>query len=171
MDDKEWIQHLQDGMKSAGWTPVGPDQTGEGWIAGAVRFEAGSTEASGPTGFGKTPVRAVEDTYRQIGRGSPASTLQPSRRRGLRARVRGHPQADVSEIRSIRADFHRHGYDLRWFHPADNRWIMQWTPHGGEVTPVHGQVEDVGQFQGMDVSALEAARRAWEKFQGMRGGG
>src|SRR6478736_3973530 len=66
MDDRQWIQHLQNGMKSAGWTPVGPDQTEEGWIAGAVRFQAGGTGASGPTGFGKTPTRAVEDTYRQV---------------------------------------------------------------------------------------------------------
>ena len=29
----------------------------------------------------------------------------------------------------------------------------------------------VGQFQGVDMSALQAARRAWDKFQGMRGGG
>jgi hypothetical protein len=39
------------------------------------------------------------------------------------------------------------------------------------VTPVYGQGEEVGQLQGVDVSALQAARRAWEKFQGMRGGG
>jgi hypothetical protein len=171
MDDRQWIQHLQDGMKTAGWTPVGPDQTGEGWIAGAVRFEVGSTEASGPSGFGKTPMRAVEDTYRQVLGDLPHRPDRLREGEGVEHEFDGIPDPDVGEIRSIRADFHRHGYDLRWFQPADGGWSMQWTPHGGEVTPAYGQVEDVGQFQGVDMSALQAARRAWDKFQGMRGGG
>jgi hypothetical protein len=171
IDDKQWIQHLHDGMKGAGWTPVGPDQTGEGWIAGAVRFEVGSTGARGPTGFGKTATRAVEDLYRQVLGDLPHRPDSLGEGEGFEDEFDGIPQADVSEIRSIRVDFHRHGYDLFWFHPTDSRWIMQWSPHGGEVTPVYGQVEDVGQFQGVDMSALQAARRAWEKFQGMRGGG
>jgi hypothetical protein len=104
MDDKEWIQHLQDGMKRAGWTPVGPDQTGEGWIAGAVRFEAGSTGATGPTGFGKTPMRAVEDTYRQIAGDLPHRPGSLRDGEGFEHEFEGIPQADVNEIRSIRAD-------------------------------------------------------------------
>lgn len=171
MDDKEWIQHLQDGMKSAGWTPVGPEQTGEGWIAGAVRFEAGSTGATGPTGFGKTPARAVEKLYERVIGDLPHRPETLREGEGFAYEFEGIPQADVSEIQSIRADFHRHGYDFRWSHPTDNRWIMQWSAHGGEVTPVYGQVEDVGQLQALDMSALDAARRAWDKFQGMRGGG
>ncbi len=165
MDDKQWIQHLREGMKSAGWTPVGPDPHGEGWIAGAVRFEAGSTGATGPTGFGKTATGAVEDTYRQVLGDVPHRPDEASEEFG------GIPYSDLTEIRGIRDDFHRHGYDLRWFHPTDAIWIMQWTPHSGHATPVYGQVEDVGEYRGHDMTALEAARRAWQKFQGMRGGG
>ena len=165
MDDKQWIQHLREGMKSAGWTPVGPDPHGEGWIAGAVRFEAGSTGATGPTGFGKTATGAVEDTYRQVLGDVPHRPDEASEEFG------GIPYSDLTEIRGIRDDFHRHGYDLRWFHPTDAIWIMQWTPHSGHATPVYGQVEDVGEYRGHDMTALEAARRAWQKFEGMRGGG
>ena len=170
MDDKQWIQHLREGMKSAGWTPVGPDPHGEGWIAGAVRFEAGSTGATGPTGFGKTATGAVEDTYRQV-LGDVPHRPDDLRQGEASEEFGGIPHSDLTEIRGIRDDFHRHGYDLRWFHPTDAIWIMQWTPHSGLATPVYGQVEDVGEYRGHDMTALEAARRAWQKFQGMRGGG
>ena len=141
MDDRQWIQRLQNGMRTAGWTPVGPDQTGEGWIAGAVRFEAGSTEASGCPGSARRPRR--EPSKRRTGRSSEICRHRPDslpEGEGFEHEFDGIPDADVGEIRSIRADFHRHGYDLRWFHPADGGWSMQWTPHGGEVTPVYGQV-------------------------------
>jgi hypothetical protein len=171
MDDRQWIQHLQNGMKSAGWTPVGPDQTEEGWIAGAVRFQAGGTGASGPTGFGKTPTRAVEDTYRQVIGDLPHRPDSLREGEGFEHEFDGVPDSDIEPLIEIRTDFHRHGYDLRWFHPADNRWIMQWTPHGGDVTPVYDQGETIGEFQGVDMSALQAASRAWAKFQSLRGGG
>jgi hypothetical protein len=171
MDDRQWIQYLQGGMKSAGWTPVGPDQTGEGWISGAVRFEAGSTGATGPTGFGKTAIRAVEDTYRQVLGDLPHRPDDLRQGEAFEREFEGIPDGDLNEIREIRDDFHRHGYDLRWFHPTDALWIMQWTPHSGYATPIYGEVEDAGEYRGHDITALDAARRAWQKFQGMRGGG
>jgi len=83
----------------------------------------------------------------------------------------GIPDGDVSEICEIRDDFHRHGFDLRWLHPRDDTWIMQWTPHSSDVTPVYGQVQDTGEVREHDMTALETARRAWAKFESMRGGG
>jgi len=166
MDDQQWIQHLQEDMRHSGWTPVGPDRHGKGWIAGAVRFEAGSTSATGPTGYGETSASAVEETYKQVVGDLPDRPSDP-----FEHEFDGIPEGDRNEIRGIRADFHRHGYDLRWFHPTDEVWIMQWTPHGGDITPVYGQVEDVGEHRDHNVGAIDAARRAWAKFEGMRGGG
>jgi hypothetical protein len=171
MDDKQWIQHLKGRMTSAGWTLVGPDPSGEGWIAAAVRFEAGSTAASGPTGFGETAIRAVEDTYRQVVGDLPQRLDDPPEGEMLENEFGGIPEGDLHEFRTIRDDFHRHGYDFRWFHPATDVWIIQWTPHGGDVTPAYGAVQDVGEYRGHDMTALEAARHAWAKFQGARGGG
>ena len=171
MDDKQWIQYLQGCMTSAGWTPVGPEPREEGWIAGAVRFEAGSTAAGGPTGFGKTPTRAVEDTYRQVVGDLPDRQDDLQEGDTVAQELGGIPDADLHEFRTIRDDFHRHGYDFRWFHPTTDIWIIQWTAHSGDVTPVYGQVQDVGEYRGHDMTALEAARHAWAKFQGTRGGG
>ena len=68
----------------------------------------------------------------------------------------GIPDGDLAEFARIRDDFHREGYDLRWFHPRTDTWHMQWSPHG-EVEPVREILEHE--------SGLVAARLAWEKFQ------
>jgi hypothetical protein len=163
MDDRQWIQHLQGRMTSAGWTPVGPDPSGEGWIAAAVRFEAGSTAAGGPTGFGETATRAVEDIYRQVVGDLPQRPEDLPEGETVEHEFGGIPDGDLREFRTIRDDFHRHGYDFRWFHPTPDVWIVQWTDYG--------QVQDVGEYRGHDMTALDAARHAWAKFQGARGGG
>ena len=98
MDDKEWIRHLQMRMASAGWTPVGPEPRGEGWIAAAVRFEASSTAPVGPTGVGETPARAVEDTYRQA-----LGDLPQRPDAGWEARRPGTSSAPSPEARSTRS--------------------------------------------------------------------
>jgi hypothetical protein len=171
MDDKQWIKHLQGGMTDAGWTPVGPDQSGDGWITGAVRFETGSTHATGPTGFGKTPIAAVEDLYQRVVGDLPHRPEPTGAREASDQGFDGVPDSDIPGLTEISHDFHRHGYALRWFHPTSSNWIMQWTAHSGDVTPVYGQTQDVGEYRGLDMSALEAARRAWAKFQAARGGG
>jgi hypothetical protein len=81
------------------------------------------------------------------------------------------PGSDQPGIRVIRDDFHRHGYTLRWLHPDDAVWIMQWTPHEVQTTPAAGEGQDVGEYRGRDMTALEAAEHAWKKFGNSRGGG
>ncbi|MGN6391552.1 MAG: hypothetical protein ACTHM9_04800 [Gemmatimonadales bacterium] len=166
MNDPQWIQHLQEGMKTSGWTPVGPAPHGKGWIAGAVRFEEGSTGAHGPTGFGETPASAVEELYKEVVGDLPHRPAD-----AFENEFEGIPLADQAELSDIRADFHRHGFELRWLHPMEQIWIMQWSPHVVPTTPVFGQSEEVGEYRGHDMTAIEAARHAWAKFQGSRGGG
>ena len=83
----------------------------------------------------------------------------------------GVPDGDQPGIRVIRDDFHRHGYTLQWLHPEEAVWIMQWTPHEAPTTSAVGEAQDVGEYRGHDMTALEAAEHAWAKFGGMRGGG
>ena len=171
MDDKQRIEQLQGLIRNAGWTLVGPDPSGHGWIAGAVRLEPGSTGGHGPTGFGMSPVRAVENLYEQVIGELPHRPGERREGESFEHEFDGIPDEDIPAIRSIRDDFHRHGYTLRWFHPTDARWIMQWSPHDVPTTPVLGTVEDIGQYQGLDMTALEAAGHAWKKFGESRGGG
>jgi hypothetical protein len=171
MDDEQWIKHLQGSMTSAGWTPVGPDASGRGWIAGALRFEEGSTAGSGPSGFGMTPAKAVENLYEQVLGELPHRPGELREGESFEHEFDGIPDSDVSAIRVIRDDFHRHGYTLRWFHPMDTVWIMQWSPHEVPTAPVFGAAEEVGDYRGHDMTALEAAERAWSKFESLRGGG
>ena len=81
------------------------------------------------------------------------------------------PDADQPAIRVIRDDFHRHGYTLEWLHPEDALWIMRWTPHDAPTTPFAGECQDVGEYRGHDMTALDAAEHAWKKFGDARGGG
>jgi hypothetical protein len=81
------------------------------------------------------------------------------------------PDGDQPAIRVIRDDFHRHGYTLEWLHPEAALWIMRWTPHEAPTTPVVGEGQDVGEYRGRDMTALEAAKHAWQKFGDSRGGG
>ena len=83
----------------------------------------------------------------------------------------GVPDRDLPAMRVIRDDFYRHGYTLRWFHPTDGLWIMQWSPYEVSTTPALGEGQDVGEYRGHDMTALEAAEHAWAKFGGSRGGG
>jgi len=161
MDDTQWITHLQGRMAGAGWTPVGPDRSGTGWIAGAARFDPAGTGVSGPADSGPTAVAAVEKLYGQIVGELPQRPDEP---RESDHELDGIPDQDLHELRTIRADFHRHGLNLSWSHPTAEVWVMRWTPHGDEV-------EEAGEYRGHDMTALEAARHAWERFGASRGGG
>ena len=159
MDDEQWVKYLLGLIRDGGWTPVGPEPSGDGWIAGALRFEPRSSTGVGPTGGGRTRVRAVEDLYRHI-----LGDLPYRRREGERFdhELDGIPDYDLGAFATVRDDFHREGYDLVWVHPMAHIWHMQWVPHG-ETTQEPNEVC-------IGITALEAARSAWAVFQARRHG-
>ena len=157
MDDQQWIKRLQDELVQAGWQPVGPDPSGEGWIAGAARIEPRQPSGTGPTGGGETPVRAVEDLYRRIVGDLPDRPDLLREGETFEHELDGIPDSDLDDFNRIRDDFHREGHDLRWFHPRTDSWHMQWSPHG--------EVEPDGEIVVHESTGLVAAGIAWEKFQ------
>ncbi|MGH3381090.1 MAG: hypothetical protein ACRDP6_40790 [Actinoallomurus sp.] len=154
MDDESWIKYLLGLIRDDGWTPVGPEPSGAGWIVGALRFEPRSSTGVGPTGGGRTRVRAVEDLYTHI-----LGDLPHRRREGERFdhELDGIPDFDLEAFATVRDDFHREGYDLVWMHPMTYIWHVRCVPHG--ETPQAPNEVYVG------ITALEAARSAWAAFQ------